>query len=121
MVRFLHTLVPERFHRKSIVAIEAQAFSLQEPSYFFSIYSPPRTEAGYKPARARLEEDLRFASRMVGFAFSRQFYNMLILYEDYKPLYRPQRISIRPISYARSSPSTRTFEACHPESTTAAT
>ena len=40
-------------------------FSLQEPGHFFSTYSPPRTEAAYKPARARLEEDLRFASRMV--------------------------------------------------------
>lgn len=47
------------------LAIEAQTFSLQEPGYFFSMYSPPRTDAAYKPARARLEEDLRFASRMV--------------------------------------------------------
>lgn len=47
------------------LAIEAQMFSLQEPSHFFSTYSPPRTEAAYKPGRARLEEDLRFASRMV--------------------------------------------------------
>lgn len=46
-------------------AIEAQTFSLEEPSYFFSMYAPPRTEAGYKPARARLEEDLRFASKKV--------------------------------------------------------
>ncbi|KAF9480487.1 Sec1-like snare protein [Pholiota conissans] len=46
-------------------AIEAQAFSLQEPSYFFSMYSPPRTEAAYKLARVRLEEDLRFTSKMI--------------------------------------------------------
>ncbi|KAF8967661.1 Sec1-like snare protein [Flammula alnicola] len=46
-------------------AIEAQAFSMQEPSYFFSIYSPPRTESSYKPARTRLEEDLRFTSKMI--------------------------------------------------------
>ncbi|KAF8202229.1 Sec1-like snare protein [Pholiota molesta] len=46
-------------------AIEAQAFSLQEPSYFFSMYSPPRTEAAYKLARVRLEEDLRFTSRTI--------------------------------------------------------
>ncbi|KAH9479547.1 Protein transport protein sec1 [Psilocybe cubensis] len=46
-------------------AIEAQAFSMNEPGYFFSIYSPPRTESSYKPARARLEEDLRFMSKMI--------------------------------------------------------
>jgi len=47
------------------LAMEGQMFSLQEPSHFFSTYSPPRTDAAYKLARARLEEDLRFASRMV--------------------------------------------------------
>ncbi|KAJ2914649.1 hypothetical protein MD484_g5748, partial [Candolleomyces efflorescens] len=46
-------------------ATEAQTFSLDEPSYFFSIYSPPRTEAAFKAARDRLEEDLRFASKMI--------------------------------------------------------
>ncbi|KIM44588.1 hypothetical protein M413DRAFT_442556 [Hebeloma cylindrosporum] len=46
-------------------AIEAQTFSMQEPGYFFSIYSPPRTEAGYKLARQRLEEDLKFTSKMI--------------------------------------------------------
>ncbi len=29
------------------------------------MYSPPRTEAAYKLARVRLEEDLRFVSQMV--------------------------------------------------------
>ncbi|KDR80628.1 hypothetical protein GALMADRAFT_240971 [Galerina marginata CBS 339.88] len=46
-------------------AIEAQAFAMQEPSYFFSLYSPPRTDAAYKPGRARLEEDMRFMSKMI--------------------------------------------------------
>ncbi|KAF8906192.1 ras opposite [Gymnopilus junonius] len=46
-------------------AIEAQVFSMREPSYFFSMYSPPRTDAAYKPARARLEEDLWFMSKMI--------------------------------------------------------
>ena len=58
-------LIISTLSRNAPLAIEAQMFSLQEPSYFFSMYSPPRTEAAYKPARARLEEDLRFASRMV--------------------------------------------------------
>lgn len=48
-----------------ILAIEAQVFSMREPSYFFSMYSPPRTDASFKPARARLEEDLWFMSKMV--------------------------------------------------------
>ncbi|PPQ62890.1 hypothetical protein CVT24_006288, partial [Panaeolus cyanescens] len=46
-------------------ALEAQVFSIKEPSYFFSMYSPPRTEAAYRPARLRLEEDMRFASKMI--------------------------------------------------------
>ncbi|KAG2011621.1 Ras opposite [Coprinopsis cinerea AmutBmut pab1-1] len=46
-------------------ATEAQAFSLQEPGLFFSIYSPPRTEAAFKPARDRLEEDLQFTSKVI--------------------------------------------------------
>ena len=50
------------------LAIEAQTFSMQEPGYFFSIYSPPRTEAGYKLARQRLEEDLKFTSKMASFS-----------------------------------------------------
>jgi hypothetical protein len=47
------------------LATEAQVFSLQEPSHFFSTYAPPRTDAAYKLARTRLEEDLRFAAKMV--------------------------------------------------------
>lgn len=46
-------------------ATEAQTFSQQDPSLFFSIYSPPRTEAAHKVARDRLEEDLRFTSKMI--------------------------------------------------------
>jgi syntaxin-binding protein 1 len=47
------------------VATEAQTFALNEPGLFFSLYSPPRTEAAYKAARDRLEEDLMFTSKMV--------------------------------------------------------
>ncbi|TFK39881.1 Sec1-like snare protein [Crucibulum laeve] len=46
-------------------ATESQTFSLQDPGLFFSIYSPPRSETSYKPARDRLEEDLRFASKLI--------------------------------------------------------
>ncbi|KAJ3520143.1 hypothetical protein NMY22_g12882 [Coprinellus aureogranulatus] len=41
-----------------VVATEAQTFALNEPGLFFSLYSPPRTEAAYKAAKDRLEEDL---------------------------------------------------------------
>ncbi|EPQ56577.1 Sec1-like snare protein [Gloeophyllum trabeum ATCC 11539] len=46
-------------------AIEAQAFSLKQPGLFFSFFSPPRNESAYKPARARLEEDVRFAAKCI--------------------------------------------------------
>ncbi|RDB23678.1 Protein transport protein sec1 [Hypsizygus marmoreus] len=44
---------------------EAQAFSIQDPGLFFSLYSPPRSDAVFKPSRIRLEEDLRFVSKMI--------------------------------------------------------
>lgn len=46
-------------------ATEAQAFSLREPGFFFSLYSPPRVESAYKPCRTRLEEDLLYMSKMI--------------------------------------------------------
>ncbi|EEB90258.1 hypothetical protein MPER_11554 [Moniliophthora perniciosa FA553] len=46
-------------------ASEAQAFSLDLPEHFFSIYSPPRSESAYPEARGRLEEDLQFASKLI--------------------------------------------------------
>jgi len=46
-------------------ALEAQAFSLKLPGSFFNIYSPPRSESAFRSARDRLEEELRFASKMI--------------------------------------------------------
>ncbi|KAE9398544.1 Sec1-like snare protein [Gymnopus androsaceus JB14] len=46
-------------------AVEAQAFSIDSPEMLFSIYSPPRNENSYRPARDRLEEDIRFASKII--------------------------------------------------------
>ncbi|KAF7297659.1 hypothetical protein MKEN_01389100 [Mycena kentingensis (nom. inval.)] len=46
-------------------AAEAQTFSLQAPELFFSLYSPPRNDNQFKVARARIEEDLRFASKII--------------------------------------------------------
>lgn len=33
---------------------------------FFSLFTPPRSETAFKLARNRLEEDLRFVSKIVG-------------------------------------------------------
>ncbi|KAF8892136.1 Sec1-like snare protein [Infundibulicybe gibba] len=46
-------------------ATEAQTFSIQDPGMFFSIYSPPRSDTAYKAARDRLEEEIRFASKII--------------------------------------------------------
>ncbi|KAH9977523.1 Sec1-like protein [Russula compacta] len=46
-------------------AIEAQAFSLRVPEYFFSMYSPPRSDATARAERDRLEEDVRFAAKCI--------------------------------------------------------
>lgn len=51
---------------------------MEDPSMFFSIYSPPRSEAGYKSARARLEEDLKLTSRMVSYTIFRLAFNWLL-------------------------------------------
>ena len=47
------------------VAIEAQAFTVRNPGSFFNLYSPPRSETSFKPMRDRLDEELRFMSKMV--------------------------------------------------------
>ncbi|KAJ8456753.1 hypothetical protein ONZ51_g11942 [Trametes cubensis] len=46
-------------------AIEAQAFSVRSPGAFFNMYSPPRNDMLYKPMRDRLDEELRFMSKMI--------------------------------------------------------
>ncbi|KAI0923481.1 hypothetical protein AcW1_006426 [Taiwanofungus camphoratus] len=46
-------------------AIEAQAFSLKLPGSIFNIYSPPRSDAAFPSARARLEEELKLYSKMI--------------------------------------------------------
>ncbi|KAI0306079.1 Sec1-like snare protein [Multifurca ochricompacta] len=46
-------------------AIEAQAFSLRVPEQFFSMYSPPRSDATARAERDRLEEDIRFVAKSI--------------------------------------------------------
>lgn len=49
-------------------AIESNSFTLKQPESFFSIFSPPRNDAAFKPARDHLEEQLRFSGKMVNTA-----------------------------------------------------
>ncbi|KAF9802173.1 hypothetical protein IEO21_09958 [Rhodonia placenta] len=46
-------------------AVEAQTFSLKLPGSFFNMYSPPRSDSAVRMARDRLEEELRFVSKMI--------------------------------------------------------
>jgi syntaxin-binding protein 1 len=46
-------------------AIEAQAFSLRVPEYFFSMYSPLRSDATARAERDRLTEDIRFVAKSI--------------------------------------------------------
>lgn len=48
--------------------MEAQAFSLRVPEHFFSMYSPPRSDATARPERDRVEEDIRFVAKSVRIA-----------------------------------------------------
>lgn len=53
----------------AVAAVEAQTFTLNTPSLFFNVYSPPRNEAAFKAARSRLEEELLFVSKTVRIKF----------------------------------------------------
>ncbi|KIY71905.1 ras opposite [Cylindrobasidium torrendii FP15055 ss-10] len=46
-------------------AVESQMFLTSSPEMFFTIYSPPKTENEFKMARDRLEESLRFQSKII--------------------------------------------------------
>ncbi|PVG04916.1 Sec1-like protein [Serendipita vermifera] len=68
-------------------AIESQAFSLYAPSYFFSMFAPPRTPSLQRSARDRLEEDLRFTARCIGNVLIQMNENPSIRY--YLPSHHP--------------------------------
>jgi len=51
----------------TLLAIESQTFSLHVPEYFFSMYSPLRSDATARAERDRLTEDIRFAAKSVCF------------------------------------------------------
>ncbi len=58
----MRALIPSHF-----LAIESQAFSLRVPEYFFSMYSPRRSDATARAERDRLTEDIRFVAKSVCF------------------------------------------------------
>ncbi|KAI0686679.1 Sec1-like protein [Cytidiella melzeri] len=45
--------------------VESQVFLLKRPASFFSMFGPPRSDSAFKSARESLEEELRFASKMI--------------------------------------------------------
>ena len=71
--------------------MEAQAFSLRVPEHFFSMYSPPRSDATARPERDRVEEDIRFVAKSVrafpGFFFYVPYYALLKMDADRKCVY----------------------------------
>lgn len=83
-------------------AIEAQAFSLQDPGLFFSLFSPPRSDGSFKHARTRLEEDLKFISKTIS--------NVCITLNEfpyiryYVPANHPPLGALKPHSQTRPSP-----------------
>lgn len=64
----MYTHVPTLWKMKLTAqyeAIEAQAFTVRNPGAFFNIYSPPRSDTSFKAMRDRLDEELRYMSKMV--------------------------------------------------------
>ncbi|KAJ3865846.1 MAG: Sec1-like snare protein [Lentinula lateritia] len=83
-------------------AIEAQAFSVDSPELFFSIYSPPRNENGYRAARDRLEEDIRFTSKVIANVCITLNENPYIRY--YVPANHPPLGPLKPHASTRPPP-----------------
>jgi hypothetical protein len=86
-------------------AIEAQTFTINDPSFFYSMYSPPRSEGQYRSAKDRVLEDMRFTSKMVRLLFQTRNIAHLnsSLPEDSKCLHHVKRISVHSILHARES------------------
>ncbi|KAK7048040.1 Sec1-like protein [Favolaschia claudopus] len=83
-------------------AAEAQVFSLQAPEFFFGLYSPPRSDSQFKGARARVEEELRFTSKIIA--------NVCISLNEYPfiryyvPPYHPPLGALKPHDSTRPPP-----------------
>ena len=106
-----------------VPAIEAQAFSVRSPGAFFNIYSSPRSETSFKPWRDRLNEELRFMSRMVCPITTTRgslLLNVLALVTDLQCVYYAKREPLHPILHALPPPTSRPAQAAH-EHTTSAT
>ncbi|KAJ7163127.1 Sec1-like snare protein [Mycena filopes] len=83
-------------------AAEAQTFSLQAPEFFYGLYSPPRSDSHFKAARARTEEELRFASKVIANVCITLNENPYIRY--YVPPHHPPLGPLRPNASTRPPP-----------------
>ncbi|KAI9062524.1 Sec1-like protein [Trametes sanguinea] len=87
-------------------AVEAQAFTVRDPGSFFNIYSPPRSDTSYKPMRDRLDEELRYMSRMIA--------NVCLTLNEYpyiryySPSHHPPLGPLRPHASTRPPPPAET-------------
>ena len=84
-------------------AIESQAFSLKLPEQFFSLYSPPKTETAFKVSRERLEEDIKFISKMVSLSRTSQINFPTHGHQDRQRVHQSERVPVHPLLYALSS------------------
>ncbi|KAI0629391.1 Sec1-like protein [Trametes polyzona] len=87
-------------------AIEAQAFSLRAPGSFFNIYSPPRSDTSFKPMKDRLDEELRFMSKMISNVCLTLNEYPFIRY--YSPNHHPPLGPLRPHASTRPPPPAET-------------
>lgn len=83
---------------------------MEEPGLFFSMYSPPRTEASFRPARQRLEDDLRFVSKMVRQCITQRNVGAKTC-EDSECVCYPERISLCTVLLAVDTLASGSFEA----------
>ncbi|OSD04764.1 Sec1-like protein [Trametes coccinea BRFM310] len=87
-------------------AVEAQAFTLRNPGSFFNLYSPPRSDTSFKPMRDRLDEELRYMSRMIA--------NVCLTLNEYpyiryySPSHHPPLGPLRPHASTRPPPPAET-------------
>ena len=88
----------------SLLAIEAQAFSLRVPECFFSMYSPVRSDGTARADRDRLMEDIRFVAKSVRPLLSLSFHSFFAhvaltpgVALDRKRVHHAKRISLHPI------------------------
>ncbi|KIP07104.1 hypothetical protein PHLGIDRAFT_35581 [Phlebiopsis gigantea 11061_1 CR5-6] len=83
-------------------ALEAQVFSIKRPGAFFTAYSPPRNDAAFRSSRDQLEEELRYASKMLVNICVTVNEDPYIRY--YLPTHHPPLGPLRPHASTRAPP-----------------